>query len=68
MPDDEQSAAFWEKAMENLESARSEFGFGRYNACANRCYFACFQAAIVALARGGIVPRGRDAMWGHAFV
>ena len=43
----------------------SELANGRYNSCANRCYYACFQAAIAALLREGIRPRGQ---WNHEFV
>ena len=57
---------FWEKALENISSAASEFANRRYNASANRAYYACFQAAIVALMREGIRPQGGE--WGHAFV
>ena len=53
------------KAAESLLTAESEFANGRYNSCANRCYYACFQAAIAALLREGIRPRGQ---WSHAFV
>src|SRR5438093_13742591 len=53
------------KADENLRTAESEFANGRYNSCANRCYYACFQAAIAALLAEGIRPRGQ---WSHAFV
>src|SRR2546428_5200683 len=53
------------KATESLLTAESEFVNGRYNSCANRCYYACFQAAIAALLREGIRPRGQ---WSHAFV
>jgi uncharacterized protein (UPF0332 family) len=53
------------KAAESLLTAESEFANGRYNSCANRCYYACFQAAIAALLREGIRPRGQ---WNHAFV
>jgi uncharacterized protein (UPF0332 family) len=53
------------KAAESLQSAESEFANGRYNSCANRCYYACFQAAIAALLREGIRPRGQ---WSHEFV
>lgn len=59
--------AFLVKAEENLASATSEFANGRYNACANRCYYACFQAAIAALLRIGIRPSDGGG-WGHAFV
>ena len=53
------------KATESLQTAESEFVNGRYNSCANRCYYACFQAAIAALLREGIRPRGQ---WSHEFV
>lgn len=53
------------KAEESLEGAESEFSTHRYNNCANRCYYACFQAAVSALMSNGIEPlRGE---WGHAF-
>ena len=53
------------KAAESLLTAESEFANGRYNSCANRYYYACFQAASAALLREGIRPRGP---WNHAFV
>ena len=53
------------KAAESLLSAESEFVNGRYNSCANRCYYACFQAAIAALLGEGIRPSGQ---WSHQFV
>src|SRR5918992_2931451 len=53
------------KATESLLTAESEFANGRYNSCANRCYYACFQAAIAALLREGIRPAGQ---WNHQFV
>jgi uncharacterized protein (UPF0332 family) len=53
------------KATESLQTAESEFANGRYNSCANRCYYACFLAAIAALLREGIRPAGQ---WSHAFV
>jgi uncharacterized protein (UPF0332 family) len=59
---------YLEKARENLESAESEFASGRYNSCASRCYYACFQAAVYALARAGIRPRSTPEEWGHNFV
>ena len=57
---------FLVKAEESLAGAESEFLNGRYNNCANRAYYACFQAAIAALVRADIRPRG--AQWGHNFV
>jgi uncharacterized protein (UPF0332 family) len=61
-----QAAVFLDKARESLETAESEFEHGRYNSCANRCYYACFQAAIAALLREGIRATGNQ--WGHDFV
>ena len=59
---------FLEKARESLAGADSEFAQGHYDNCANRCYYACFQAAIWALDRAGIRPRGASGEWSHAFV
>ncbi len=59
---------FLAKARESLAGAESEFAAGRYNNCANRCYYACFQAAIHALIQVGIYPSGRRRQWGHDFV
>lgn len=54
---------FLEKALESLIGAESEFINGRYNNCANRCYYACFQAAIAALIDAGL---GTDyQQWSH---
>jgi uncharacterized protein (UPF0332 family) len=53
------------KAHESLQTAEGEFVNGRYDSYANRCYYACFQAAIAALLREGIRPRGQ---WSHEFV
>jgi uncharacterized protein (UPF0332 family) len=53
------------KAEESLATAESEYTFGRYNSCANRSYYACFQAAVAALIREGIRP---NKIWGHDFV
>jgi uncharacterized protein (UPF0332 family) len=57
-----------EKAEECLAGAETEFLNGRFNNCANRCYYAVFQAAIQALSQAGITPPGRDEEWGHEFV
>jgi uncharacterized protein (UPF0332 family) len=54
------------KARESLLTAESELKNGRYNSCANRCYYSCFQAAIAALLREGI--RAMDDRWGHDYV
>jgi uncharacterized protein (UPF0332 family) len=57
---------FWAKALENIDSAASELTNRRYNASANRAYYAAFHGAIVALLRAGIEPP--SAQWGHGFV
>jgi uncharacterized protein (UPF0332 family) len=59
---------FLGKSRESLAGAESEFAQGRYNNCANRCYYACFQAAIAALRRAGVRPPGASGEWSHAFV
>jgi uncharacterized protein (UPF0332 family) len=56
------------KAEDSLTGAESEFANGRYDNCANRAYYACFQAAIAALLREGIRPPGQATRWGHDFV
>jgi uncharacterized protein (UPF0332 family) len=56
------------KAEESLRGAESEFAQGRHNNAANRCYYVCFQAAVVALHHAGLAPRGGRTEWGHAFV
>jgi uncharacterized protein (UPF0332 family) len=58
-------AIFLTKARESLSTAESEFANGRFNSCANRCYYACYQAAIAALLHEGIRPRGQ---WSHESV
>jgi len=59
---------YWLKAEESLAGADSEFANGRLNNCANRSYYACFQAAVHALIQEGIRPGGRRPQWGHDFV
>lgn len=59
---------FLAKGEESLAGAESEFANGRYNDCASRCYYACFEGAIRVLLRAGIQPSGPGAERGHAFV
>jgi uncharacterized protein (UPF0332 family) len=44
------STEFLQKAQENLEDTQVALAQGRFNAAANRAYYAGFQAAIAALA------------------
>lgn len=53
------------KAVEDLAGARSEFANGRYNNCANRCYYDCFHAAAAALFAAGFAPQGARSLWSH---
>jgi uncharacterized protein (UPF0332 family) len=49
----ERESVYPEKAQEGLVGAESEFVNERYNNCANRSYYATFQAAIDALEQAG---------------
>jgi uncharacterized protein (UPF0332 family) len=60
--------AYLDKAIESLAGAESEFANRRYNNCANRCYYAMFQAAIAALITAGIRSPSVKGQWDHAFV
>lgn len=64
----EQINAFLAKDGRSLAGAESEFINDRYDNCANRCYYACFQAAVSALSREGIEPKGTSGRWDHGFV
>lgn len=65
---DSEVAGFMSKAMESLASAESELINGRYNSCANRAYYACFQAAVATIIQVGIRPIDPSGKWGHDFV
>ena len=56
---------FLARAAESLRSAEDDLAGGRYNSCANRCYYSCFNAARAALIRAGVAPR--RGIWEHAF-
>jgi uncharacterized protein (UPF0332 family) len=51
------------KAKENLRIALLSFEQECYNACANRAYFAVFQAAVAALLHNGITRGRYDHKW-----
>ncbi len=54
---------FLSKAKENLKIAQLSFEAECYNACANRAYYAAFQAAIAALADHGAEKGKNDHAW-----
>ena len=56
MTDHRASESYLAKAGESLAGAESELANSRYNNTANRAYYACFQAAVVALIQAGIGP------------
>ncbi|MGH2558688.1 MAG: HEPN domain-containing protein [Thermomicrobiales bacterium] len=60
----EREDALLRKAAECLLGAESEYTNRRFNNSANRCYYACYQAAVVAISRAGIRP-GKDGAWSH---
>jgi uncharacterized protein (UPF0332 family) len=66
MPTNSNALGYLAKARESLASAHADFEAGRYNSCANRAYYAAFQAAVAVLTVLGGSPRG-DA-WEHRFV
>ena len=49
---------FLAKAQENIAAAECEYDHGRYNASANRAYYAMFHIAIAALLYYGFHPPG----------
>jgi uncharacterized protein (UPF0332 family) len=59
---------YLEKAQENLACAQSEFINGRYNSCASRAYYCCYQVAIWALTQAGIRSTRAQRDWSHEFV
>ncbi len=64
----EEAQTYMVKATESLTSAKADFAAARYNSCANRAYYACFQAAIAALLSAGIRPTNPKGEWSHEFV
>jgi uncharacterized protein (UPF0332 family) len=62
------SAVFLEKAQASLAGAESEAANARYDNCANRAYYACFQAAVAALLRAGIQPANLQGRLSHSTV
>ena len=59
---------FLDKAQASLAGAESEAANVRYDNCANRAYYACFQAAVAALLRVGIQSPNPQGHWTHTFV
>lgn len=64
----EEAQAYLVKALESLTSAEVDHIAARYNSCANRVYYTCFQAAVAALLTAGIRPANPRGEWSHEFV
>jgi uncharacterized protein (UPF0332 family) len=64
----EETQAYITKAIESLASAQTDYTAARYNSCANRAYYACFQAAVAALLTAGIRPTSPRGERSHEFV
>lgn len=62
------ASIYLEKATQSLSAPESELANRRFDNCANRSYYACFQAAVAALIRANVHPPGDDGRWGHDFV
>jgi uncharacterized protein (UPF0332 family) len=67
MDDGARIEAYLAKARESLLGAESECANLRFSNCANRSYYAAFQAAIAALLRESLRPRGGE-QWPHGYV
>jgi uncharacterized protein (UPF0332 family) len=61
----EAQRTYLSKAEQSLAEAESEYANGRYDNCANRCYYACFQAGVHALRVAGVSTSGSRSMWTH---
>lgn len=62
----DQAAAYYAKARRSLAAAERELAAGAHDDAASRAYYDFFQAAVAALIRAGVAPRG--GRWGHDFV
>jgi uncharacterized protein (UPF0332 family) len=60
--------AYLDKAIESLAGAESELANRRFNNCANRCYYACFQAAVGALLADDVRAYAPDGQLRHEHV
>lgn len=65
---DGMAQSYFAKAKECLASAEDDLAKKRFNSCANRAYYACYQAAVAVLLEHGTAPRGEKGLWRHEFV
>ena len=64
----EERRAYLTKARESLTSAEVDYAAARHNSCANRAYYACFQAAVAAPLAEGLRPANPRWEWSHEFL
>jgi uncharacterized protein (UPF0332 family) len=60
------NSGFYDKAKRGINDAEMLFATERYEAAANRAYYACFHAAIALLARFGIEHKENPHAWVQA--
>ena len=56
---------YLEKSEEGLASSRDDLAKKRFNSCANRSYYACYQAAVALLLKHNVTPTGERGTWTH---
>lgn len=59
---------FLAKSEESLASAKDDLAKKRFNSCANRAYYACYQAAVAVLIAHGVTPPSKKRRWEHDVV
>jgi uncharacterized protein (UPF0332 family) len=64
----EEVEAYLSKSTESLASAKNDLTKKRYNSCANRAYYACYQAAVALLIKHGIKPTSKKGLRRHETV
>ena len=59
---------YLEKSEESLASAKNDLSKKRYNSCANRAYYACYQAAVALLLKYNLTPAGGKELRKHGVI
>lgn len=64
----ETAQKYLEKSGESLASSRDDLAKRRFNSCANRAYYTCYQAAVALLLKHNITPAGGKDLRKHGAV
>ncbi len=64
----ETAQKYLEKSKESLASAKDDLAKKRFNSCANRAYYACYQAAVALLLKYNVTPAGEKELRKHGAV